>query len=623
MRGKPRKTATFTTDTKEKSIIEAQKYEIDKNQINDFYGRKPKTERVYNVIKKQIAFGKDTSFEKIDKNKKYSNYLVFREIFQKEIDIEDIKLEMDQVKLLINLSENTRDEFYHFFHFDRVDYISNGDTQTRTQIGIGMKGDAIFTTKNSDESKDVVSSVKDFIRKCTMLRRKREEDDNNKIAKSFKVYSDLNLQSNKYDAMDSLYSKKKKLNEKFYKQKESLIRCFNREERFINFNKLIKESYKEDTPPDSLNYKTKDKFSSRYFNLMFDKRDESHYEGIDHFFSKYNITSLKLKDEEAEFYGKIYGILCKNNYMKFLSYLYSKNDIFKYIYDDFSVKIPISPFLDTSLVSQEQSKLEGQNEGLLPISESFTENKIIQQELGSLESKSNQIIVDISEEDKNSEKPTNNELLEEVFNSYLYIKFGFLNKKIKEKKIIEYFNDEEEKENENKEKEFGKYFKECIQKPLDDILLINKGKKLKIFDNKSNNILEHKTSKINIIKITKDKAYNLLRDSVNVQYYLLQIKKGKKEKNEYYLFKIGIKYFKVFDDAIKSNIIKSIIIENFKFLCKVKNGKGRKSTKRSQKKSIKKEKENKKEKEIKSINDSYNEKSEKEINQKDKESSKD
>jgi hypothetical protein len=276
--------------------------------------------------------------------------------------------------------------------------------------------------------------------------------------------------------------------------------------------------------------------------------------------------------------------------------------------------------LDTTLVSQEQSKLEGQNEGLLPISESFTENKIIQQELGSLESKSNQIIVDISEEDKNSEKPTNNELLEEVFNSYLYIKFGFLNKKIKEKKIIEYFNDEEEKENENKEKEFGKYFKECIQKPLDDILLINKGKKLKIFDNKSNNILEHKTSKINIIKITKDKAYNLLRDSVNVQYYLLQIKKGKKEKNEYYLFKIGIKYFKVFDDAIKSNIIKLIIMQNFKFLLKTKNAKGQKSPKRSQKKSIKKEKEKKKEKEI---NDSYNEKSEKEINQKDKESSKD
>ena len=100
--------------------------------------------------------------------------------------------------------------------------------------------DALFTTtKNSDENRQPLS-VKDFLRKCTMLRRKREEKDNNDTTKSFKVYSDLNIPSNKYAAMDCLYSKKKKLNEKFFNQKKSLIRCFNREERFTNFNKLIR-----------------------------------------------------------------------------------------------------------------------------------------------------------------------------------------------------------------------------------------------------------------------------------------------------------------------------------------------------------------------------------------------
>ena len=624
MKGKPRKTATFIMDTNEKSIIEAQKYEIDKKQIYDFYGKKPKEERVYNVIKKQIAFGKDTSFEKIDKNKKYSNYLVFRENLQKELDIEDIKSEMEQVKLLINLSENTRDEFYHFFHFDRADYINNGEIPTHTQMGIGMKGDPIFTTKNSDENRQPLS-VKDFLRKCTMLRRKREEKDNNDTTKSFKVYSDLNIPSNKYAAMDCLYSKKKKLNEKFFNQKELLIRCFNREERFTNFNKLIKDSYKTEVP-DTLNSKTKDKYSSKYFNLMFDKRDESHYESIDHFFSKYNITSFKLKDEEADFYGKIYGILCKNNYMKFLSFLYSKNDIFKYIYDDFSIKIPVSLSLDNSLASQLQSKLDDENnQSLSAISESFTENKVREKELGnSLDSKSNtnannNIISDFSEEDKVSDNVKNNELLPEIFNSYLYIKIGFLNKAIKEKNIVSYFsNDEEGKQNDNndnKEKAFVKHLKECKKLPLNDILLINKEKKLKIIDNKYNNIIEKKMSITNFVEINKEKISNLLRDSVNAKYYLIQIKKVKKEKekSEYYLFKVGIKNIKIFEDKV-NNDFKYITFKNFMFIC------GQNNKKKS-KKSKKKEKKKKKEKE-KELNETKKEEKSQKETQKNKENSK-
>ena len=287
MKDKPRKTATFIMDTKEKSIIEAQKYEIDKKQIYHFYGIKPKKERIYNVIKKQIAFGKDSAFKNIDKNKEYSKYCAFRENFQKAYDIEDIKADIEEVKLLVNFSENTRDEFYRFFHFDRADYINNGEGQTPTQIGIGMKGDAIYSPKNSDESRkrpinDKILSVNDFIRKCKMMRRKREEDENTDKTKMFKMYSDLNIPSNKFAAMDNFYSNKNKLNNKYYLEKESLIKCFNREERFIHFNHLIKESYIKEAP-DSLNPKTKDKYSSYYFDLMFDKREESYYEQIDHF----------------------------------------------------------------------------------------------------------------------------------------------------------------------------------------------------------------------------------------------------------------------------------------------------------------------------------------------------
>ena len=124
IRSKPRKTATFIQTPREKHIFDAQKYEIDEKQIYDFYKIIPKQEPAYNVIKKQVAFGKDISFKHIDKNKKYSNYSTFRELLQKEIDIEDIKSDIEETKLLMNLSENTRYKFYSYFRLDRADFIA-------------------------------------------------------------------------------------------------------------------------------------------------------------------------------------------------------------------------------------------------------------------------------------------------------------------------------------------------------------------------------------------------------------------------------------------------------------------------------------------------------------------
>ena len=112
---RPRHTATFIQKPLEKHIFDAQKYEIDEKQIYDFYKIIPKQEPVYNVIKKQVAFGRDIAFKKIDKNKKYSNYIIFRDLMQKELDIEDIKSDIEQAKLLMNLSENTRYKFYSYF----------------------------------------------------------------------------------------------------------------------------------------------------------------------------------------------------------------------------------------------------------------------------------------------------------------------------------------------------------------------------------------------------------------------------------------------------------------------------------------------------------------------------
>ena len=327
---RPRHTATFIQKPLEKHIFDAQKYEIDEKQIYDFYKIIPKQEPVYNVIKKQVAFGRDIAFKKIDKNKKYSNYIIFRDLMQKELDIEDIKSDIEQAKLLMNLSENTRYKFYSYFRLDRADFIKTNET-TNKFINIKKKQENLNTNNNE------ALPMNDFLRKCIMLRRKREEDDNKGKSKTFTIYSDLNIKSTQFDAMNYLINKNK-LSEKFYQQKQKLIRGYNREEQFINYNKLIKQSVIQETP-DTLNKNIKDKYSSKYFDFIYDKREENHYEKIDKFFSNYEITNYKLKNEESDFYGKIYGILCKNNYLKFLSYFIQKMKFLNIYMINFLIKM--------------------------------------------------------------------------------------------------------------------------------------------------------------------------------------------------------------------------------------------------------------------------------------------
>ena len=577
MKIKPRKTATFIMQTKEKSIIEAQKYEIDKKKIVDFYGLKLKKERVYNVIKKDIAFEKESGFKTIDTNKRYSHYLVFRELLQKEFGIEDIKSDLEQVKLLINVSENTRNEFYRFFQFDKLDYILNHDSHNQSQTGTKLDGAyTVRNTKSEENTRDKIKSdkfldINDFIRKCKMLTRKRDLKKDDDILKKFKLFSELNLSSNKFEAMDSYYSNKNKLNNKYYLEKELLKKCFNREERFINYNQLIKDSSKNDVP-DSLNFKTKDKYSSEYLDYIFDKREEKIYEQIDHFFSKYNITNFRLKNEEAEFFGKIYGILCKNNYMKFLSFLYSKNDIFKFIYDEFSDKdATISNF------SLENSKIYEKKLTLIASSD-LTDKKIKQKELAisneSIE-KDNINALDLLESD-NLKNVKKSEIMEQIYNSYLYTKIAFLNEVINEEKIIEFFNNEENEHSENnsiKSKKFINCLKECNKKALNDILLITNKKILFIYDSSFNILIEQKMSKTNFIKIDIDLIKNSIPlGSSEPGYYFIEIKKG--HNKEYYLFKLGIKNINLLENHIKNNFK----FENLKDIIKSKK-KGKKKKK--------------------------------------------
>ena len=46
----------------------------------------------------------------------------------------------------------------------------------------------------------------------------------------------------------------------------------------------------------------------------------------------------KITNKDRDLYENIYGILSKSNYINFMSFLYSKNELFKYIFDEFTSK---------------------------------------------------------------------------------------------------------------------------------------------------------------------------------------------------------------------------------------------------------------------------------------------
>ena len=93
---------------KEKTILEAQKYELDEDKIKLFYGIKDKPDKEYNMIAKNIIFSKENSISKIDNKLKLSHYQTFRQLLLSEFNIEEMKEEYENANSLISYSEQLR-----------------------------------------------------------------------------------------------------------------------------------------------------------------------------------------------------------------------------------------------------------------------------------------------------------------------------------------------------------------------------------------------------------------------------------------------------------------------------------------------------------------------------------
>ena len=80
------------------------------------------------------------------------------------------------------------------------------------------------------------------------------------------------------------------------------------------------------------------KLPVEYVDSIFRSRDNESFLQIDTFMSKYGKKPQITNFKEKNLYENIYSLFSDQTSTYFLSYLYSKNHLFKYIYDEFSVE---------------------------------------------------------------------------------------------------------------------------------------------------------------------------------------------------------------------------------------------------------------------------------------------
>ena len=529
----------------EKTIKIAQQYKIDKKKLIDFYQIKKKDKYKYNIIQKKIFFGRENTINKIDKRKKYSEYLIFRQLLQKEYDIEEIKFELENAKEIVNYSKNIREDFYRYFKL-RKDEINIIPQQNLDIINNNVEN------VNNDMNNLFID---DFLKKCSLLKKKEKFNEEIEKKSKFQIYSDLEKESDKYNAS---FVNLNKLNLQYYEQKQKILKAYNREYDLVNFINKVKDGLIK-TTPDTLNTKVKDKFSSEIIDGLFDSRDLVYYYPIDSFFNKYKMTFLRVKDEERDLYEHIYSILSKNHYMNFLSFLYSKNPLFKFIYNKFSDK-------DTT---KENLTLEG----MVSINNLNNENKNLKEiiDIPSGYMVDNNNIIHNIEQILDRKK----EVYEMIDDSYIFINCGYINKTLSHEDIRDFltFENGNNMSLENIDLPFGQCLIKSTQTDLNYMLVIDKNNRLKILNLKET-FIDANMEYVNIYKIHKlnlqkklepsfiTLLYNKKTDNINVSdldsssndfnYYIIEDKTENEIKN--YLIKIEEKF---------SDKFENILIENF------------------------------------------------------------
>lgn len=321
--------------------LDAHLYHLDPSTIKKIYNKENKILREYQIVEKRILFSKDDRYfnnfntneysltltkEQLE-NKYYSNFDFFREYLMNPFEDKEISLELKETKELIDHSKNLRKNLEKYFEienlhneFDNNDRFDNdmqqqSDTKLTASIG---GGSSIFTK---------TKFMNNFLKMCKLLTLKSEDNTNkfNKI-KKFKVYSELTEPSDIFSF--SLNENLLKTNLLNYQKKLTASA------HLENYLESYATNYKKSNKNFEIPLEIKIKSKVEYVDSIFSIRENDFKIKLDAFFSKH-VLSKKTYRHEKELYENMYSLLLNKN-ESFLSYLYSKDALFKFIFNQFA-----------------------------------------------------------------------------------------------------------------------------------------------------------------------------------------------------------------------------------------------------------------------------------------------
>ena len=496
---------------------DAHLYEIDKEKLRKIYNITEKKKKEYKVYERKIIYANTERSMIINKNEMersyFSNYKFFRDYLLSGYESDDIKIELSEIRNIIKASKNLRENIQSQYKLGIIDETNlENEDKSADDKKSGNKSDVEKRKATQAKIKFCAGKkqqkagvIENFAKMCRLFTIKPAEEKRD-MKPVFKLFSELNTPTDAF----SQTMNENHLNNKFHYYKKKLTKSYYLEEFMFEFAKNYYPSTKENqgTIIEPIHKEIRQKFPIESLESTFRQRGNDAFHPIETFMTKYGI-SQKSHLYERDLYENIYDILSKCNYANFLSFLYSKNDLFKYLYNEFTIKKDlINPLEDTKISRIDSYDSEENTKGeFLSTYQKENKNRRISLRIG-----------------------TN---VEDYFGCYFLDKICFANEKIDDK-IVDYLlskNNSSSSEDYNNIQTIHKNMMNLLAsastKEFQHIILITKNERLKITTNTAFSIdnqdlnkalsdIDEDCKKIKFYKIDKNSLPEIINIQVNV-----------------------------------------------------------------------------------------------------------
>ena len=561
-----------------------------------------------NVVYQKVIIRQYFKYSNLNQGNYYSNYQSFREYLSSGYDHKFLSNEIKNIRSIIDYSRSIREIISKKLNpanplggsgpqnpaiiegpsgnkvnnqnniFQKIGSMRRPSTPFQVdKESPNMKRLSDMAHSNANIGGNNQKKSNKFIEKCLLLKKKEEEMDSSENQYHFRLYSAL---SEEFDPLFlPVYEHFIKV--KYENQKNCLVNCYNKEKEFIDFAKSKKEILKSKIEESKKNRKNQlensDSFNSGnilqqnnikenndintknkkqnepqlkipYINAFFFGRTEMYFRDIDNFMSMYKEnTSLASKQLEKDFFENLYKILTFNNTncKRFLHYLYSNSEFFKYIYNIFTTHKKLDGTLKNIAPSIKRHS-EGEHFLNKPLKEMFLS------EYKEKEDEDNKMLFNLREEEKEKQKDSKKDL-NDFLNSLLGNDFIY--------KISLIQDDITELVDKKQIKKFKKLIMNNERYENNFIITLNnQDNMLQIYNIENNQCLfsYYFDETISFYDLSKDLKNNLKVDKIqkNEKYILIYQKNNFSNFNNSYIFKIS--------KDIYSRFCKSIALKGFK-----------------------------------------------------------